>query len=309
MFKKTYTAFLFIILAQFCFSQEIEKPIPAFEALKNYQNTRDFTISKSQDEIYFTIQSPMEDRAIIAVIKKRKNKWSQPEMTNFSGKYRDLEPFLSHDGLRLYFASNRPLSDTSSTPKDYDIWYVERKNTKDNWSQPINVGTPVNTKNDEFYPCVTLNNNLYFTSDVVSSLGKDDIFVCKWNGKQYTEPENLGMNINSAGYEFNAFVSPNEEFIIYTCYGRADGLGSGDLYISYKNNKGNWEESKSLGENINSKQMDYCPFYDENTKTLYFTSKRFETSELKFNSLSEFEKEITKYNNGFSRIYQYQIKL
>ena len=117
------------------------------------------------------------------------------------------------------------------------------------------------------------------------------------------------MNINSTGYEFNAFVSPSEEFIIYTCYGRPDGLGSGDLYISYKNSKGNWDEPKNLGAEINSKQMDYCPFYDTTTQTLYFTSKRMIVIEKTFTNLKEFETEISSYENGFSRIYKYQIKL
>ncbi|MQP24814.1 hypothetical protein GFJ94_07020 [Flavobacterium sp. LMO8] len=299
----------FLFLGIYGFSQEHTKPIPACEFLTKYQNVRDFTISKNQDEIYFSIQSPTEDRAVIAVTKKHKNKWQEPQMTSFSGNYRNLEPFLTQDGLRLYFASNRPIDDKTTKAKDYDIWYVERKDLKSEWSKPINVGAPVNSINDEFYPCVTLNGNLYFTSDAIKTLGKDDILVCKWDGKQYTEPENLGMNINSTGYEFNAFVSPNEEFIIYTCYGRPDGLGSGDLYISYKNNKGNWDEPKNLGAKINSKQMDYCPFYDATTQTLYFTSKRIEPSEKEFKSLAEFETEITKYENGLSRIYKTNIKL
>lgn len=297
------------LISGFTFSQEQEKPMPAIDILKKYQNVRDFTISKNQDEIYFTIQNPSEERAVIAVIKKKKKRWSEPEMTSFSGNYRNIEPFLTQDGLRLYFASNRPINDTITKVKDYDIWYVERKDLKSKWSKPINVGTPVNSTNNEFYPCVTLNGNLYFTSDAIKTLGKDDILVCKWDGKQYTEPENLGMNINSTGYEFNAFVSPSEDFIIYTCYGRPDGLGSGDLYISYKNNKGNWDTAKNLGETINSKQMDYCPFYDTTTQTLYFTSKRMIVIDTTFTNLKEFETEISSYENGFSRIYKYQIKL
>ena len=297
------------LISGFTFSQEQEKPMPAFDILKKYQNVRDFTISKNQDEIYFTIQNPSEERAVIAVIKKKKKRWSEPEMTSFSGNYRNIEPFLTQDGLRLYFASNRPINDTTTNAKDYDIWYVERKDLKSKWSKPINIGAPVNSSNNEFYPCVTLNGNLYFTSDAIKTLGKDDILVCKWDGKQYIEPENLGMNINSTGYEFNAFVSPNEEFIIYTCYGRPDGLGSGDLYISYKNNKGNWDTAKNLGAEINSKQMDYCPFYDTTTQTLYFTSKRMIVIDKIFTNLKEFETEISSYENGFSRIYKYQIKL
>lgn len=297
------------LISGFTFSQEQKKPMPAFDILKKYQNVRDFTISTTQDEIYFTIQNPSEERAVIAVIKKKKKRWSEPEMTTFSGNYRNIEPFLTQDGLRLYFASNRPINDTITKAKDYDIWYVERKDLKSKWSKPINIGAPVNSSKDEFYPCVTANGNLYFTSDAIKTLGKDDILVCKWDGKQYTEPENLGLNINSTGYEFNAFVSPNEEFIIYTCYGRPDGLGSGDLYISYKNNKGNWDTAKNLGTEINSKQMEYCPFYDTTTQTLYFTSKRMIAIDKTFTNLKEFETEISSYENGFSRIYKYQIKL
>ena len=300
---------LFLLITSISFSQNEMKVLPAFEELTRYQNIRDLTISANQDEVYFSIQNTSEDRAVIAVMKKKNNIWQKPEITSFSGKFRNIEPFLSSDGLRLYFASNRPLENEDITPKDYDIWYVQRKNINSDWSEPINIGAPVNSKNDEFYPCVTLSGNLYFTSDAVKSHGKDDILISKWDGKQYLEPENLGLKVNSAGYEFNAFVSPNETFIIYTCYGKEDGFGSGDLYISYKDKNENWDYPKNLGIDVNSKQMDYCPFYDTSTQILYFTSKRVEPSQKEFKSLTEFETEITKYENGLSRIYKTNIKL
>ena len=299
----------FLIITSISFSQNETKVVPVFEELAKYQNIRDFTISTTQDEVYFSIQNTSEDRAVIAVMKKKNNIWQKPEITSFTGKFRNIEPFLSSDGLRLYFASNRPLENDAITPKDYDIWYVQRKNIKSNWSEPINIGAPVNSTNDEFYPCVTLSGNLYFTSDAVKSQGKDDILISNWDGKQYLEPKNLGSKINSAGYEFNAFVSPDETFIIYTCYGKEVGFGSGDLYISYKDINGNWDYPKNLGSNLNSKQMDYCPFYDTSTQILYFTSKRIEPFLKEIKSLAEFEAEITKYENGFSRIYKTQIKL
>ena len=300
---------LFLLITSISFSQNEMKVLPAFEELTRYQNIRDLTISAKQDEVYFSIQNTSEDRAVIAVMKKKNNIWQKPEITSFSGKFRNIEPFLSSDGLRLYFASNRPLENEDITPKDYDIWYVQRKNINSDWSKPINIGAPVNSKNDEFYPCVTLSGNLYFTSDAVKSHGKDDILISKWDGKQYLEPENLGLKVNSAGYEFNAFVSPNETFIIYTCYGKEDGSGSGDLYVSYKDKNENWDYPKNLGIDVNSKQMDYCPFYDTSTQILYFTSKRVEPSQKEFKSLTEFETEITKYENGLSRIYKTNIKL
>lgn len=298
---------LFVFI--FGFGQESKQPIPVFDFLSKYSSSRDFTISKNQDEVYFTIQSLDEQVSRIVFVKKEKRNWSKPKFVSFTSNHRDIEPFLSANGLRLYFASNRPLQDTINESKDYDIWYVERINLKTEWSKPINIGFPVNTSNDEFYPSVAANGNIYFTSDAHITLGKDDIFFSKWIDNKYTSPENLGTTINSEGYEFNAFISEDESFLIFTGYGKPDGLGSGDLYISYKDNGGNWETPKNLGNIINSKTMEYCPFYDTQTQTLYFTSKRNTVTNKKFNSIEDFESEINKLENGLSRIYKYQIKL
>jgi hypothetical protein len=301
--------FSFIFSVLISFSQEKIKPTTAYNFLSAYQNVRDIAISKDEKEIYFTIQSPDEQVSKIAYVTKEKNKWSNVKLASFSSAHRDIEPFLSSDGLRLYYASNQPLNDSISESKDYDIWYVERKNTKSDWSKPIRLGNNVNSDKDEFYPSIADNGNLYFTSENNQSLGKDDIFVCKWNNNDYSKPENLGVTINSDGYEFNAFIAPNEAFLIYTCYKREDGFGSGDMYISCRNEKKEWEKAKNLGSEVNSTMMDYCPFYDSKNKILYFTSKRNAVTNKRFNSFDEFQKEINKNENGFSRIYKYNISL
>jgi hypothetical protein len=305
--KTTYLILLFVTI--FGFSQEQTKPVPAFDFLKKYINTRDLALSQNQDEVYFTIQNTNEEVSVIAFSKKENKKWTEPKLINFTRKFRDIEPFLSSDGLKLYFSSNRPLHDSISKPKDYDIWYVERTNLKSDWSTPKNLGSPVNTSNNEFYPSLAKNGNLYFTSDGSKSLGKDDIFFSKWENNTYSEPTALGLNINSAGYEFNAFVSPDEIFLIFTGYNRTEGFGSGDLFISYKDINGNWEKAKNMGSEVNSTLMDYCPFYDAKTETLYFTSKRNSVSNLGFKTMEDLEKEINKYENGLSRIYKLNIKL
>ncbi len=305
MIKKTFLLFVTI----FGFSQEQAKPVAAFDFLKKYINTRDLALSQNQEEVYFTVQNTNEEVSVIAFSQKVNKKWSEPKLINFTGKHRDIEPFLSSNGLKLYFSSNRPMHDSISKPKDYDIWYVERQNLKSEWSAPKNLGLPVNTTNNEFYPSLTNSGNLYFTSDGSKSLGKDDIFFSKWENNKYSEPKTLGLNINSVGYEFNAFVSPDEKFLIFTGYNRAEGLGSGDLFISYIDKNGEWEKAKNMGAEVNSTLMDYCPFYDAKTQTLYFTSKRNSVSNLGFKTMEELEKEINKYENGLSRIYKYSIKL
>ena len=306
---KTKLILLYILCVFFESYGQDEICKPAFDFFVQYDNCRDITLSKNKNEIYFTLQNSNEEISRIVFCKKIKGKWTQPELVSFSSNHRDIEPFLANNDLRLYFASNRPLNDSITKSKDYDIWYVERADTNQNWSKPINLGTPVNSNKDEFYPSIADNGNLYFTSENENSLGKDDIFVSHFENNTYSQPENLGIAINSAGYEFNAYIAPDEAFIIFTGYNRKEGFGSGDLYISYKNKEGIWQTATNLGDKVNSSAMDYCPFYDSSSNQLFFTSKRSSVTNKAFQSITEFEIEINQYQNGHSRIYQCNLKL
>ena len=209
---------------------------------------------------------------------------------------------LSPDGLRLYFVSNRPLKENEKNKKDFDIWYVERENSASAWSKPVNLES-VNTPDDEFYPSLAQNKNLYFTRESKKAGTKDDIWFCEWKKSGYGKAVVLSDSINSSGYEFNAFISPDESFLLYTAYTRKEGFGSGDLYISRKKD-GVWGKAKNLGEEINSNQMDYCPFFDPKTNTLYFTSKRNELPQQEIKNYEDLLKVVNAYANGSSRIYQ-----
>lgn len=274
--------------------------------LNRFQNVRDFCISATEDEAYFTIQSPNQDLSQIVCVKNKK--WRTPKLLPFCDGYSYLEPFLSQDGKRLYFASDRPKSEIENLKSDFDIWYVERKDKNSEWSKPINMGTHVNSENNEFYPTLAENNNLYFTMESSSGLGKDDIYFCEWKDSSYSKPSILNENINSEGYEFNAFISKDENILIYTKYNAKDGYGSGDLYISKKDEHGEWTPAENLGSKINSKYMEYCPFYDNQTNTLYFTSKRNRLTAKEFKDVEQFQAYILGTENGLSKIYKCIIK-
>lgn len=307
--KYVTLTFFYLIFFLSVQSQEI-KPIPFLDvAVMQFPNVRDIALTSNANEAVFSAQSVMGDISALVYMYKTKTGWSKPEVLSFSGQYFDIEPYFSGDGLTLYFVSNRPLNHSSSETKDFDIWYVTRTNTNEKWSEPQNLGAPVNTEMDEFYPVITDSKNLYFTLDNTSLKRKDDIYVSEFKNGMYTTPKPLGSTINSEGYEFNAFVAPDESFIIYTSYNREDGYGSGDLYISYKNDSNEWSEAKNMGNTINSDKMDYCPFVDVNSETLYFTSKR-NTSTQNLNSkltLDELLKVFNRYENGLSRLYQISV--
>lgn len=280
---------------------QMVKPF-AKSIFSKFSNVRDFTMNNEENEAYFSLQSPGRELSVIMKIKNVNGIWNDPEISSFSGQYTDLEPFLSPDNLRLYFASNRPISKDSTTTKDFDIWYVERKSTHSTWSEPINIGAPVNTQADEFYPSVAKNNNLYFTCIIDSLDSSDDIFKSEWRNNSYSKPQLLGNGVNTKGAEFNAFIAPDESYLIFGGWLRPDGVGAGDLYIS-KFNDGEWLNAVNLGPEINSKQTDFCPFVLNSN--LYFTSRRSNVSmkEGGFESVDVLLNEINKYDNGLSRIY------
>ena len=292
------------LVSLFGYGQSDKNVKPALPTFAGVQDIRDFALSSSRQEAYITVQSRFSEVSVLVQIKKVNNVWSMPKLLSFSGQYNDLEPFLSKDDLTLYFASNRPVSDSTNQPKDFDIWYVKREDLTAEWGEPINLGAPINTVHDEFYPSVAKNNNLYFTSNRPNSKGKDDIFFSTWKMGLYSEPVSLSDSINTDGYEFNAYISPDESFIIFSGYGRKDGFGSGDLYISFQDNNQNWSKAINLGKDINSKYMDYCPFFDTRTNTLYFTSKRSSfKSQYDFQNIEDALHEINKAENGLSKIY------
>ena len=121
---------------------------------------RDMAISPDGTEMLYTTMVPFSNFQTIMYSKKSGSKWSQPEVVSFCGKYSDLEPAFSSDGKRLYFSSNRPLDGDKA--KDFDIWYVEKVNGS--WSEPKNLGSPINTSDKEFYPSLASNGNIYFTA-------------------------------------------------------------------------------------------------------------------------------------------------
>src|ERR1700742_4954021 len=69
-------------------------------------SNRDFTISPSGDEIFFTIQQRGFLSSTIIRLVKVNGEWSKPEIAPFSGTYRDLEATFTADGKTIFFSSD-----------------------------------------------------------------------------------------------------------------------------------------------------------------------------------------------------------
>ena len=116
---------------------------------------RDIAISPNGKEIFYGVLE--KPHYVLIWLKEKNGVWQSHKIVPFSGSYNDYEPQFSPDGNRLYFCSDRPLNG-SGEPKDSDIWYVDREG--EGWGEPINIGPPINTTNNEYYPSVTKNGTI-----------------------------------------------------------------------------------------------------------------------------------------------------
>lgn len=267
-------------------------------------NERDIAISPDGNHLVYTLGDYKQTIRSLVSIKKKGVGWGDKEILPFSGNYNDIEPFFADDGSKLFFASNRPMGE-DSTRTDYNIWYAELVNGK--WNNPIALDTLVNGPDDEFYPSVSSNGNLYFTATRTDGIGREDIFVSTFSKGKYRAPMPLDSTVNTKAYEFNAFISPDEELLIFSSYGRADGLGGGDLYYSKKDKTGKWKKAENLGEVINSDKLDYCPFIDIPRNNFYFTSDRAKSPEDRIKTVPELTNEANKILNGMGNIYRINV--
>lgn len=262
---------------------------------------RDIAISPEGDQLIYTLGNYQQTVRSLVSLKREGDQWGDKEILSFSGKYNDIEPFFAADGSKLFFASNRPVGE-DSTRTDYNIWYSELVNGK--WNNPRALDTLVNSHADEFYPSVSANGNLYFTATRTDGVGREDIFVSTYSEGRYSVPIPLDSAINTKVYEFNAYINPNEDLLIFSSYGRVDDLGGGDLYYSKKDKAGKWGDAKNLGDIINSDKLDYCPFIDIPRNNFYFTSDRSNPVEGRINTVNELVMEANKIMNGMGNIYR-----
>jgi hypothetical protein len=215
----------------------------------------------------------------LLTMKEIDGQWTKPEVASFSGKFGGVDPVVSFDGNRVFFCSNRPLEKGRDAKEDYDIWYVDR--TESGWSDPVRLGEPINTDAHEFYPSLAENGTMYFQSSRPGGIGASDIYKAEWKNGRYIKAEILPEPINSPGFEGDAFIAPDESYIIVSTYREGKNIGrAADLYISFLQDDGVWSDLLNMGERVNSKGGENCQILSPCRKYLFYTSRRYKNGKV-----------------------------
>lgn len=157
--------------------------------------------------------------------------------------YFESDAFLSSDGKALFFTSDRPGNIGSYHQKDepfhgntwgnVDIYVCRWQDTA--WGEPVNLGSMINTPYAERTPFLHPDGKtLYFSSDGHTGIGRLDVFkstrLCDTSWTQWSKPQNLGKEINTAGDDFGYKISTSGDLAYFSAYGEKDGYGGYDIY-------------------------------------------------------------------------------
>ncbi len=176
---------------------------------------------------------------------------------------------ISQDGQLLIFTGCNLPDGLGSC--DLYISYL----TSEGWSTPENLGNTVNTEGWESAPSLSPDKrDLYFASRRADGYGGSDIYVSRRlpNGR-FSEPENLGPVVNTAGDESCPFMHADNQTLYFTSNGHL-GYGGDDLFLVKKGPKGTWSKPVNLGYPINTIENEGSLIVAADGKTAYYASDR-----------------------------------
>ncbi len=182
-------------------------------------------------------------------------------------------PSLSVDEKILYFtvlvAKNPDLPLRPGNVQE-DFFYSLKEGEE--WGQRVNLGPPINTRDNEGAQTVTADGTqMFFTAcNREDGLGQCDIYFTKYMNGKWTKPGALGAPVNTAFSEKHPSVSADGRYL-YFASNRPHGKGDYDLWMSTLGQDG-WGVPVNLGDSINTPETEQSPDIHPDNMTLYFAS-------------------------------------
>lgn len=181
---------------------------------------------------------------------------------------------LSVDGKWMFYTA----CGRNDSRGSCDLYFSQR--TPSGWSEPINIGQPVNTPYWESQPCFSADGKtLYFVSNRPGGKGDNDIWYAeivgfKANGVPlFGEVKNAGDSINTAGKETSPFIHADGK-TIYFSSDTWPGVGDCDIFYSRHTDGSGWSTPKNVGYPINTPNDDIGFIVSASGTVAYFSSTK-----------------------------------
>ncbi len=153
-----------------------------------------------------------------------------------------------------------------------DIYYSARADG--GWKRGINIGKPVNSRYWESQPSLSSDGSLmFFVSNRPGGQGGMDIWMSRLqNNGRWSEPENPGETINTAGDEMSPFIHFDGHTLYFSSNGRPC-MGGFDIFITRMTKDSIWSEPENLGYPINTQTDEIGMILNSSGEVAYFSSR------------------------------------
>lgn len=192
-----------------------------------------FTVGPDDQTIYFTtLKSPdmttrmFLEEANIWAVKLEMDGWTEPVMFGRSintEQYYENYPAVTNDGT-IYYMSRRE-DGIGGT----DVY--RSRNIDGRYAAAENVGEPVNTEGGDVDPFVAPDESyLIVCQKKDEGFGEYDLYVSfQRKDGSWTEPVNMGEEVNSSSFEFRPYVTPDGKYLFLTSNRPQEGQ-TGTIY-------------------------------------------------------------------------------
>lgn len=141
------------------------------------------------------------------------------------------------------------------------------------WQEPENLGQTINSEFSDWYPVLARDGSfLIFVSTRPGGEGQGDLWISYSQAGVWQTPQNLGPNVNTAGFESAPFLAAGDSVLYYASFA-AGGSGAMDIYWCELSD-GVPGPRYNMGSPINGPALDCCPVLSKDGNSLYICSDR-----------------------------------
>jgi peptidoglycan-associated lipoprotein len=222
------------------FSAEVDRkgkwsiPQPLNSTINSTSNEGGVALDKKKQTLYFTrclVDKDNNYPCDIYLARRLGKKWGAAEelglvdrMSNDSCQVG--QPALSPSDDFMIF-----VSDMAGGQGGNDLYYALYDGDSETWGSVTNLGSDVNSPDDEMFPHIRSNGDLYFASNRDGGMGGLDIYHAEWTGSdmEFKSPSAMEFPINTSSDDFGIVFHPEEERGMFTS-DRPESKGKDDLF-------------------------------------------------------------------------------
>lgn len=197
--------------------------------------------------------------------KNEEGVWTDPEILNLNSDAHDATISVAPDGQTLFIYRD-----------NYgDGQVMESKLIGETWSEPVLLGSDINTASWETHATISADGNtLYFVSDREGGAGKRDIYRCvKLPNGEWSRALNIGTVLNTVYDEDAPFLTPDGKTLYFSSKGHTS-MGGFDIFYSKLGEDGEWGAPVNMGYPLNTVDDDvfFVPMGDG--RRAYYSSQK-----------------------------------